>query len=158
WIPYLLARCGSGTPSSWTQAVAGASAGFMVCTKPHFALVVAGSEAVIWAFHRKSCRSTPFVALVISGLVQVTIFLIFFDVKTYIAFLIEFNHNYYGKVGLHYRDVINALMMSATSVCSLLIAILASFLISFRDKLRPFIDGAVGSIIFGYVLIILQGF
>jgi hypothetical protein len=74
WIPYLLARCGSGTPSRWTQALAGASAGFMVCIKPHFAVVVAGTEAVTWALHRKRCRSAPFVALILSGTTQIAIF------------------------------------------------------------------------------------
>jgi hypothetical protein len=158
WIPYLLARCGSGTPSRWTQALAGASAGFMVCIKPHFAVVVAGTEAVTWALHRKRCRSAPFVALILSGTTQIAIFFMFFDVRAYIDFIIEFNEGYYGRVGFHYLDVINVLLTSITSRCSFLIALFAGCLMPFRDRLRPFIDGAVASIACGYILIILQGF
>jgi hypothetical protein len=158
WIPYLLVRCGSGTPSLWTQAVAGAFAGFMVCIKPHFALVLAGSEAVIWALHRKRSRSTPFLALIVSGAIQVAIFFIFFDVRSYLEFIIRFNEGYYGRVGFHYRDVVDSLLTSIASRSSFVIAIFAAFLIPFRDRLRPFIDGAVASVAWGYILIILQGF
>jgi hypothetical protein len=158
WIPYLLARCGSGTPSRWTQAVAGAFAGFMVCIKPHFIVVVAGTEAVIWIFHRMRCRTLPFVVLILSGVAQIAVFLCFFDVKSYVEFLIQFNDNYYGRVGFHFLDVTNALLASTSSCCSFLISIFALLLIPFRSRLKPFIDGAIASVACGYILIILQSY
>ena len=155
WVPYLAGRCGVGTPPRWGLIASGVLLGFMICLKPHFALIVGGVEAWIWIRFRSEARLTPLVAFIVSGAFQVLIFLFFFDITAYRQD-IE-GSTYYSALGLHYGDVVIALVKSNVVWLTLFGCALAFGPVLSRGKLRPFVEATFATVLFGSVLMVLQG-
>jgi hypothetical protein len=155
WMPYLAGRCGVGTPPRWVLIASGVLLGFLICLKPHFALIVGGVEAWIWLRFRSEARLVPFVAFLASGTAQVLIFLLLFDVETYRRG-VE-GSTYYSALGLHYGDVVIALVKSNVVWLTLLGCGLALGPVLSRGKLRPFVEATFATVLFGAILMVLQG-
>ena len=155
WVPYLACRTGVGTPPRWAQIGSGMLLGFMICLKPHFALIVAGAEVWIWLRCRSGALLAPFVAFFASGAFQVFIFLIFFDLDAYRR-SVE-GDTYYSALGLHYGDAIGVLFRSNVAWLTLVGCALALGPVLSRGKLRPFIEATFATVLFGALLMVLQG-
>jgi hypothetical protein len=158
WVPYVMARAGhDGTPSHATLVGAGAFAGFMICIKPHFALISAGVEAWLWLFHRSRSRLLPFVSFIVSAAVQVVIFLLFFDIVSYFYDL-GMGVDYYSVIGLpNYANVLKTLLTNGLSLYSLLVCVVAVIFISKSSSIRALVEAFAVTVGTATLLIILQG-
>lgn len=154
WMPYLLSRTGAGAPPRRAQITSGALLGFLICVKPHFALIAAGTEAWLWLRWRAQCRLLPFFAFVAVGALQVVIFLVFFDFDAYRHGVQMFNR-YYEALGLHYLDTLFAMLESGIFLLSLLGALMA--MVTANERQRPFMEAGAATIILGIALAVLQG-
>lgn len=150
-----MARCWTNSPPRWTLLTTGALVGFVICVKPHFALIAGGTEAYLLLFRRHQCQFYPLVAFLLSGLFQVLIFVFLFDIYAYRDALGLFD--YYDTVGMHYSDVVGTLIASPI-VLSCVIACAASlFLIARNTAFHIYAEACAVTILFGLLLTVLQG-
>ena len=154
-MPYLYCRCGIGSPPDWVQVGSGALLGFLICFKPHFALVAAGVELLLFLRYSNQSRWLSFAAFIISGALQVVIFLTLFDIAAYFHDIADFA--YYNALGVHYEEVVAALLRSRTLWLSVFAAILALGPLFSAGRLRPFAEASILTAILGIVLAVLQG-
>src|SRR5262249_2293093 len=126
------------------------------CVKPHFAVIVAGAEAWLWLFRRDRCRTVPFVAFVASGAIQVALFFLLFDFSAYFQ-MISVNY-YYEMVGMHYPEVVQALLRVNVSIASAVVCLLALGLVASTSRLRVFVEAIAFTVLFADILIVLQGY
>ena len=155
WIPYLLSRTGAGSPPRWVQIASGALLGFLICVKPHFALIAGGTEAWLWLRWRSQCRWLPFVIFVAVGTLQIIIFFALFDFSAYRHDVQIFD--YYNGLGVHYVDTLMGMIRTPVFQVSLLGGALVVGPIAQKGRLHPFVEACIATVFLGLVLGVLQG-
>jgi len=156
WVPYLAARCGSEKPPRWMMIASGIFLGFMICLKPHFAIIVGSVEALLWIRFRSETRLEPFIAFIVCGAVQVLIFFLFFDVHAFFQDIFA-NSSYYVVLGSRYSDVALSVVRSKAVWVTVFGCALALGSVLLRGRLRPFVEATIVTVLSSAVVWILQG-
>ncbi len=155
WVPYLLIRTGSGEPPRWTQIASGALLGFLICVKPHFALIAGGTEAWLWLRWKNQCRLLPFIVFISVGAIQLAIFFTLFSFSAYLHDIQIFD--YYNGVGIRYIDTLVGILRSPILLESLVGGVLVVGPIATKGRLHPFMEACIATFVLGLVLSVLQG-
>jgi len=123
WIPYLGARLNvQDDRHHLSEVVVGGMVGFFIAVKPYFALYVILIDLPLFFLRKKRSATLPFVAMVVSGLIQIILFLMLCEVSRVLEVIRQIA--YYRTVGFNYTGTIAYIISSLTPWLSAAIAII----------------------------------
>jgi hypothetical protein len=155
WVPYLLARTALRQNHSVTMVASGALAGYLICIKPHFLVIFAGTELWLLVAYHKKCPLLPLAAMILSGLLQLAIFVAFFDVKAYIDAFSVFD--YYGVNGFHRWQTFLELLTTPYVYYGIVVSLVCPFLLPRSSPLRRLAEAVCATVITAVAMLVLHG-
>ncbi len=155
WVPYLMMRTGLGAPPRSAMIIAGILAGYMICMKPHFGFIFVATEIFLMIFLRLHLRGLPLVALIASGLAQVALFLLIFDVRAHFYDLSLWR--YYTAIGYNPWEALKAIARSPFFQMSFAASLLSVVLLRRTTTTRPFALATAASLVSSAVMLVAHG-